>query len=100
MKKLLFAISVAMFSLLGLHTYAADAATTHGLNSNQMRNIDSRNETTPADKDHAKSATKEKKANHKKAAPHNKKTDKSSKPKKHTPRKHTSTKEDKKQEEK
>lgn len=38
MKKLLFAISITLFSLLGLHAYAADnAATTHELKSNQMR---------------------------------------------------------------
>ena len=46
MKKLLFAVSIIMFSLLGLHTYAADAATTHGLKSNHMRNMDPRQEET------------------------------------------------------
>ena len=86
MKKLLFAISITLFSLLGLHAYAADSATTHGLKSNHMRHMDSRNEETmPATDDSTKPAIKEKKANHKKA-PH-KKIEKSSKHKKHTPKK-------------
>ncbi|BAP57700.1 hypothetical protein THII_3403 [Thioploca ingrica] len=88
MKKLLFAISVTMVSLLGLHAYAADnAATTHGLNSNHMRNMDSRNETMPATDSSTKPAIEEKKATpHKKATSHKKATHhkRTSKTKKHT----------------
>jgi len=76
MKKLLFAISITMFSLLGLHAYAADnAAMTHGLKSNHMRNMDSRSETMPAT-DPAKPATEEKKTTHKKTTTHHKKSSK------------------------
>jgi outer membrane biosynthesis protein TonB len=68
MKKLLFAISIPLFSFLGLHAYAADnAATTHELKSNQMRNMDSRNETMPATDDSTKPATEENKEANKEA---------------------------------
>ncbi|NJO14416.1 MAG: hypothetical protein HC877_01315 [Thioploca sp.] len=87
MKKLLFAVSIIMFSLLGLHTYAADAATTHGLKSNHMRNMDPRHEETmPATDDSTKPVTKEKKVAHKKTISH-KKTGKPSKHNKHTSKK-------------
>ena len=86
MKKLVFAISVTLFSLLGLHAYAADTAMTHGLKSNHTRNWDARNEEAmPNEESQPATDTKPdkaKKIDHKKTVPH-KRVEKSSKHKKH-----------------
>jgi hypothetical protein len=85
MKKLLFAISITLFSLLGLQAYAADnAATTHGLNSNHMRSMDSLNQTMPAT-DNLNKPADEKKPVHKKT--HKKSSKKGKHTKKHTKKK-------------
>lgn len=85
MKKLLFAISISLFSLLGLSAYAADnAATTQGLNSNHMRNMDSLNQTMPPATDNLNKPADEKKPVHQKT---HKKGSKKKHPKKHTKKK-------------